>query len=122
MPCLPADALPAAEYLVRHLYRPIDVSAGSRYCAIAETAAASDDLWFWNDDNAKVLELMSRPEVWRRFPRETGEILRFVQSMCRRPGATAISAAWCNRSRCPLQTAWRFGPPTGTGTLRRRPR
>ena len=42
-------------------------------------------MWFWNDDNAKVLELMSRPEVWRRFPQETGEILRFVQSMCRGP-------------------------------------
>jgi hypothetical protein len=28
---------------------------------------------------------MSRPEVWRRFPQETGEILRFVQSMCRGP-------------------------------------
>jgi hypothetical protein len=85
MQCLPADALPAAEYLVRHLYRPIDVAAGSRYCAIAETAGAGDDLWFWNDDNAKVLELMSRPEVWRRYPQHTGEILRFVQSMCRGP-------------------------------------
>jgi hypothetical protein len=85
MPCLPADAIPAAEYLMRHLYRPIDVAAGSRYCAIAETAGAGDDPWFWNDDNAKVLELMSRPEVWRRFPQETGEIMRFVQSMCRGP-------------------------------------
>jgi len=28
---------------------------------------------------------MSRPEVWRRFPQETGEILRFVQSMCQGP-------------------------------------
>jgi hypothetical protein len=85
MPCLPADAVPAAEYLVRHLYRPIDVAAGSRFRAMAETGGAGDDLWFWSDDNAKVLELMSRPEVWRRFPRETGEILRFVQSMCRGP-------------------------------------
>ena len=85
MPCLPADALAAAEFLVRHLYRPIDVAAGSSYCAIAETASPADDRWFWNDDNAKVLELMSRPEVWRYFPQETGEILRFVQSMCRGP-------------------------------------
>jgi hypothetical protein len=80
---LPADAVPAAEYLVRHLYRPIEVAVGSRFHAIAETAGAGDDAWFWNDDNAKVLELMSRPEVWRRFPQETGEILRFVQSMRR---------------------------------------
>ena len=85
MPCLPADALAAAEFLVRHLYRPIDVAARSRYGAIAETAGPGDDRWFWSDDNAKVLELMSRPEVWRRFPQETGEILRFVQSMCQGP-------------------------------------
>jgi len=43
MPCLPADALAAAEFLVRHLYRPIDVAAGSRYCAVAETAGPGDD-------------------------------------------------------------------------------
>ncbi len=29
--------------------------------------------------------MMSRPEVWRRFPRETSEILRFVRSMCHGP-------------------------------------
>ena len=28
---------------------------------------------------------MSRPEVWRRFPTESSEILRFVGSMCRGP-------------------------------------
>ncbi len=85
MPQLPTDAIPAAEFLVRHLYRPIDVAAGSRYFAVAETQNPGDDNWFWNDDNAKVLEFMSRPEVWRRFPRETSEIIRFVRSMCRGP-------------------------------------
>jgi hypothetical protein len=85
MPKLPTDAVRAAEFLVRHLYRGIDVTAGSRYFAVAESENQDDDNWFWNDDNAKVLELMSRPEVWRRFPRETAEILRFVRSMCHGP-------------------------------------
>lgn len=82
---LPTEATPAAEFLVRHLYRPIDVGAGSRFHAVAETEDPGNDNWFWNDDNAKVLEMMSRPEVWRRFPRETAEILRFVRSMCQGP-------------------------------------
>jgi len=85
MPKLPTDTLPAAEFLVRHLYRAIDVTADARYFAVAEMENSGEDSWFWNDDNAKVLEFMSRPEVWRRFPRETAEILRFVQSMCHGP-------------------------------------
>ena len=82
---LPNEAGPAAEFLVRHLYQQIDVEPNSCYHAIAETAASEDDKWFWHDDNAKVLEFMSRPEVWRRFPTESSEILRFVGSMCRGP-------------------------------------
>ena len=82
---LPNEAGPAAEFLVRHLYRQIDVEPDSCYHAIAETADSEDDKWFWNDDNAKVLEFMSRPELWRRYPTESSEILRFVGSMCRGP-------------------------------------
>ncbi len=83
MATLPTDALAAAEFLVRRLYRPI--GAASSLSAVAETEATSADNWFWNDDNAKVLELMARPEVLRQFPEETGEILRFVRSMCHGP-------------------------------------
>src|SRR5215208_4857581 len=85
MPELPTNALTAAEFLVRRLYRPIDATASPPLFAVAETEALNDDCWFWNDDNAKVLELMSRPDVWRRFPRETSEIIRFVRSMCQGP-------------------------------------
>ena len=67
------------------MYRPIDVTAGSRFFAIPENEDPGQDAWFWNDDNAKVLEFMSLPQVWRRFPDETAEILRFVRSMCRGP-------------------------------------
>jgi hypothetical protein len=82
---IPTDALPAAEFLIRHLYRSIDVADGGRFSAIAENGTPGGDDWYWSDDNAKSLEFLSRPEVWRRFPDETVEILRFVRSMCRGP-------------------------------------
>ncbi len=82
---IPTDALPAAEFLIRHLYRSIDVADGTSFSAIAENENPQGDNWFWNDDNAKSLEFLSRPEIWQRFPSETAEVLRFVRSMCRGP-------------------------------------
>jgi hypothetical protein len=83
---LPTDTLPAAEYLVRHMYRPVELGTNQTHFAIAETAMPiGGDSWFWSDDNAKVLEFLSRPELWRRFPTETAEILRFVRAMCHGP-------------------------------------
>jgi hypothetical protein len=82
---IPKDAIPTAEFLIRHLYRSIDVADGRRFFAIAENENPGGDNWFWNDDNAKSLEFLSRPEIWRRFPGETSEVLRFVRSMCHGP-------------------------------------
>jgi hypothetical protein len=82
---IPTDALPAAEFMMRHLYRSIDVADGSRFSALAEAPDPGGDNWFWNDDNSKSLEFLSRPEVWRRYPNEIAEVLRFVRSMCRGP-------------------------------------
>jgi hypothetical protein len=82
---IPTDAIPAAEFLIRHLYRSIDVAAGKRFSAVAENENRQGDNWFWNDDNAKSLEFLSRPEVWQRFPAEIAEVLHFVRSMCRGP-------------------------------------
>ena len=65
---IPTDAIPAAEFLLRHLYRSIEVADGKRFSAVAENENCEGDNWFWNDDNAKSLEFLSRPEVWRRFP------------------------------------------------------
>ena len=68
------------------MYRPVDLGNGASHFAIAETALPiAGDSWFWTDDNAKVLEFLSRPELWQRFPRQTNEILRFVRAMCRGP-------------------------------------
>jgi hypothetical protein len=83
---IPTDTFPAAEFLVRHMYRPVELANGAGHFAIAETALPiAGDNWFWTDDNAKVLEFLSRPELWQRFPRQTTEILRFVRAMCRGP-------------------------------------
>jgi hypothetical protein len=83
---IPTDTFPAAEFLVRHMYRPVELGNGASHFAIAETALPiAGDSWFWTDDNAKVLEFLSRPELWQRFPRQTTEILRFVRAMCRGP-------------------------------------
>ena len=68
------------------MYRPVELGDGASHFAIAETALPiAGDSWFWTDDNAKVLEFLSRPELWQRFSRQTNEILRFVQAMCRGP-------------------------------------
>jgi hypothetical protein len=83
MTALPTDTLSAAEFLVRHMYRPVELGMNDTHFAITETAMPiGGDIWFWSDDNAKVLEFLSRPELWRRFPAETGEIFRFVRAMC----------------------------------------
>ncbi len=86
MPRLPTDSIAAAQLLVRDLYRPIALYEGRQFFAVAETARPmGGDDWLWTDDNAKVLEFVSRPEVWRRFPQQPVEMLRFVEAMCRAP-------------------------------------
>jgi hypothetical protein len=58
MPC------PAAEFLVRHMYRPVELGANQTHFGIAETAMPiGGDSWFWGGDNAKVLEFLSRPKL-----------------------------------------------------------
>ena len=86
MAVIPTDTFPAAEFLVRQMYRPVDLGNGASHYAIAETELPiAGDSWFWTDDNAKVLEFLSRPELWQRFPHQTNEILRFVRAMCHGP-------------------------------------
>src|SRR5260221_11916127 len=84
MSSLPTEALAAARFLFRHMYRRVAISGGIDLFAFSENPSA-EDLWFWSDDNSKILEFLSRPEVWRQFPHETGEVLRFVRAMCHGP-------------------------------------
>ena len=90
------------------------------------------DNWFWLDDNAKILEFLSRPEVWRRFPDQTLEMLRFARWMCRgpfmfradqlaAPGAhpAATARAGYRRAACPLADARPPRPAARDGRGRR---
>ena len=86
MPDIPTVALPAAAFLIRHLYRPVDLGENAKLFALAETErVCQGDVWFWTDDNAKALELLSRPEVWQCFPEQTAAIFEFVRAMCHGP-------------------------------------
>lgn len=64
------------------MYRSINLATDLTFSAISETENLGADGWFWTDDNAKVLEFLCRPEVWKKFPHETTEIVKFVRSMC----------------------------------------
>src|SRR5215475_703209 len=86
MPALPTDGFAAAEFIIRRMFRPLAESDGGGQRGVAETEFPVDgDTWFWTDDNAKILEFLSRPELWRQYAAEMGDILRFVRSMCREP-------------------------------------
>ena len=62
---IPTDSIPAAEFIIRHLYRAIDLGDEEMFFAVTETEQLVDgDDWLWTDDNAKVLEFLSRPEIW----------------------------------------------------------
>jgi hypothetical protein len=97
MSCIPtpANSQPYAAFLLRRLFR-----ACGAVQAVAETEHPTDgDVWAWADDNAKVLELLSHPGLWRQFPEETAAILRFLIGMCdgpfifRRIGAPRLERA-----------------------------
>lgn len=99
IPRMSQDGLDPTAYaalLMRRLFRP----CGDGIRAAVETEHPTDgDVWAWADDNAKILELLTLPGIWRQFPEETAEILRFLRGMCdgpfifRRIGAPRLERA-----------------------------
>lgn len=80
------DPTPHAAFLLRRLFRTCGADALGPVHAVVETEWPTDgDVWAWADDNAKVLELLSLPTLWRQFPEETAAILRFLRGMCDGP-------------------------------------
>jgi hypothetical protein len=80
------ESKPCVAFLLRRLYRQIPFLDGQCLSAIAETEWPTEgDTWFWADDNAKVLELLSRPEVWSLWRREGSSILGFINALCDGP-------------------------------------
>jgi ubiquinone/menaquinone biosynthesis C-methylase UbiE len=78
---LPTDPVPYAEFIVRHLMQhPVP---GESLLAVSETELPIDgDLWFWADDNAKILEFFAIPELWHRYPEESKSLLKFINGLC----------------------------------------
>ena len=79
------DPLPFANFIVSRLLKPLPALAqSSRAIAETEIPIENDD-WYWADDNAKVLELLSLPAIWRAYPDAVTDIVRFVCAMCDGP-------------------------------------
>ena len=82
-PSLSASAF--AAFVRKYLLRSLPPGAPSARAVTETQYPAEGDDWFWTDDNAKVLELLSLPEVWRENPEDVADILRFVIGMCEGP-------------------------------------
>jgi hypothetical protein len=82
---IPTSPIPYADFIVQYLMQSVSQKNPDKR-AVAETENALDgDRWFWADDNAKILEFMSLPEVWKKYPDEIRKIFDFVDSLCEGP-------------------------------------
>lgn len=73
---------PFADFLIARLLRRISDLPSISIKAMAETEHPfGGDDWYWADDNAKILELLSVPEIWRCYKAEMADVLHFVLSM-----------------------------------------
>ena len=80
------DAHPYAALMLRRLLQACGHRGSAPVQALVETERPTDgDVWAWADDNAKALELLSHPALWRSFPQETAEVLSFLRSLCDGP-------------------------------------
>jgi hypothetical protein len=83
----PFDSGPYVAFLIERLYRRCGATqdaAGLR--AFVETEWPTDgDAWAWTDDNAKIFEMLSQPDLWRAFPEQTEAALQFLEVMCEGP-------------------------------------
>jgi hypothetical protein len=77
-----SDPLPFAGFISKILLRTLPPHSPSPRAVTETEYPAEGDDWFWTDDNAKVLELMALPAVWRHCPDDVADILRFLTGMC----------------------------------------
>ncbi len=85
MRLLPSDPLPYAEFIVKRLMQPLSPD-GRMGLAVTETEfPILGDRWFWADDNAKILEFLALPAVWRQHPEAVAQAFGFLASLCEGP-------------------------------------
>jgi hypothetical protein len=79
------DPEPFARFIVSRLVKPLPGAGPRRVAAAKAEAPVQGDDWFWTDDNAKVLELLSLPEAWRNAGGASPDIVEFLIGMCEGP-------------------------------------
>jgi SAM-dependent methyltransferase len=81
---LPVDPIPYADFIIRHLMQHPVADVPLR--AVSETELPIEgDLWFWADDNAKVLEFFAVPTLWSRYEQQAHDLLEFIEKLCYGP-------------------------------------
>jgi hypothetical protein len=80
-----ADPAPFASFMVARMLKPLPGFVGATH-AVSETEFPIEgDDWFWADDNAKALEFLALPQVWRMYPDAVTQMVNFVCAMCEGP-------------------------------------
>ena len=74
-----------AKFTINNLLKPYPDSNFARRAIVETEKPIEGDTWFWADDNAKVLELLSNPQIWRAYPVEVNEIINFLLAMFEGP-------------------------------------
>lgn len=70
-----------ANFIVRHLLKETP-RFPKAFMAVSETEKpVLGDIWFWSDDNAKVLDLLGTPNIWRNNREIIPPILDFLSEM-----------------------------------------
>jgi hypothetical protein len=82
---LTSDPLPYAAFITRHLMRPVGPRFGTEQAIVETEQALAGDRWFWADDNAKILEFLSLPPVWRAYPEAVEAAFGFLRALCAGP-------------------------------------
>jgi hypothetical protein len=82
---IPADPAPYARYMIACMLKRLPGFVGAQQ-AVSETEIPIEgDDWFWTDDNAKALEFLALPQVWRHYPEAVTQMVDFVCAMCEGP-------------------------------------
>ncbi|MCS6890660.1 MAG: hypothetical protein RMK64_07640 [Rhodovarius sp.] len=82
---LPDEPFPYAAFITRHLLQPLSPADPLRRAAAETEQPLDGDRWFWADDNAKILEFLTLPALWRRCQEEVAALFAFLQDMIEGP-------------------------------------
>ncbi len=76
-----SDIMQFAKFVINHLLKPYPDSNFAKRAIVETERPLQGNTWFWADDNAKILELLSNPQIWRVYPAEVNDIIHFLLAM-----------------------------------------